>query len=180
MLTALGHLASDQAARLASAQHFELSTEAPHETAAPGLIDTLRICFDTPVELKDRGVVADRPEFSVLIARLAERIWALGMLYNGWPPDFCLNLPVALSEQVELTAHDWSRSESRRRSARSNTTHSLGGFTGWADYRGPIAPFIPLLSIGAWTGVGRQTVWGKGVFHLERTGGATKPTHPLA
>ena len=45
--------------------------------------------------------------------------------------------------------------------------HALGGFTGFAEYAGELAEFVPYLEIGRWTGVGRQTVWGKGEIAYE-------------
>ena len=40
--------------------------------------------------------------------------------------------------------------------------HSIGGFVGEAEYEGDLAEFVPYLRVAKWTGVGRQTVWGKG------------------
>jgi hypothetical protein len=53
-----------------------------------------------------------------------------------------------------------------RRSSRTGQVHPLGGFTGEAEYRGELAEFLPYLRAARWTGVGRQTVWGKGELHL--------------
>jgi hypothetical protein len=39
---------------------------------------------------------------------------------------------------------------------------SLGGFVGDAEYEGELGEFMAYLLAGKWTGVGRQTVWGKG------------------
>ena len=55
-------------------------------------------------------------------------------------------------EQVEIV----------RRSSRTGKVHPLGGFTGQADYEGGLTDFVPYLFAAKWTGVGRQTVWGKG------------------
>jgi hypothetical protein len=46
----------------------------------------------------------------------------------------------------------------------------LGGFTGWAEYEGELREFVPYLEAARWTGVGRQTVWGKGEIGIERLG----------
>ncbi|MGB9605238.1 MAG: CRISPR system precrRNA processing endoribonuclease RAMP protein Cas6, partial [Bryobacteraceae bacterium] len=35
-------------------------------------------------------------------------------------------------------------------------------FTGEVEYEGDVAEFVPYLEAAQWTGVGRQTVWGKG------------------
>jgi hypothetical protein len=54
-----------------------------------------------------------------------------------------------------------------RTSRATGETHSLGGFTGVAEYQGDLGEFLPYLEIARWTGVGRQTVWGKGEIAWE-------------
>jgi hypothetical protein len=122
--------------------------------------------FATPTELKTAGAARPEPEFAVLIERLAERVWALGSLYQQWPSWDYREL---LEEARLVQLVDWeSRYEHRqRRSSRSGQTHSLGGYIGTAIYQGPVGRFLPLLEIGRWTGVGRQTVWGKGEISFD-------------
>jgi len=57
-------------------------------------------------------------------------------------------------------------SSAARRSSRTGQTHSLGGFVGKAEYQGDLTEFVPYLRAAQWTGVGRQTAWGKGEFTL--------------
>ena len=59
-----------------------------------------------------------------------------------------------------------------RLSSRTGQSHSIGGFVGIAEHEGELAEFIPYLEAGRWTGVGRQSVWGKGEFSIT--------THPTA
>jgi CRISPR-associated endoribonuclease Cas6 len=54
-----------------------------------------------------------------------------------------------------------------RRSSRTGQTHPIGGFTGFAEYEGELSEFVPYLQAAKWTGVGRQTVWGKGELEIE-------------
>ena len=62
-----------------------------------------------------------------------------------------------------LQHHDVSR-----RSTRTSNTHSVGGFTGTAEYEGDLTEFVPYLKAAWWTGVGRHTVWGNGVIECTR------------
>jgi CRISPR-associated endoribonuclease Cas6 len=64
--------------------------------------------------------------------------------------------------EVKLTSCDISLVKAERHSSRTGQTHSLGGFIGTAEYEGELAEFLPYLKAARWTGVGRQTVWGKG------------------
>ena len=57
-----------------------------------------------------------------------------------------------------------------RHSSRTGQTHSIGGFTGVAEYEGDLTEFVPYLEAAAWTGVGRQTVWGKGEIRTSMPG----------
>jgi CRISPR-associated endoribonuclease Cas6 len=126
------------------------------------------VCFVTPTELKSAGIVRPEPEFALLIERLAERLWALGSLYQQWPRwDYRELLEEA--RLVRLVHWKWCYEQRERRSSRTGQIHSLGGFTGTATYEGPIGNFLPLLEVGRWTGVGRQTVWGKGEIQVLNT-----------
>jgi hypothetical protein len=50
----------------------------------------------------------------------------------------------------------------KRQSSCTGQVHPIGGFVGEAKYEGDLAEFVPYLKAAKWTGVGRQTVWGKG------------------
>lgn len=126
----------------------------------------LRLEFVTPTEIKEAGAVLEIPHFAPLIRRLAERVQALGRLYQNWGADASLIQFAADPEDVKLLAWHWVLSDTFRKSASTGQIHSVGGFTGWAEYSGPLGAFLPLLEIGSWTGVGRQTVWGKGEIRV--------------
>jgi hypothetical protein len=117
--------------------------------------------FLTPTELKHKGELVQEPAFPVLFARIRERIRALARFYSG------TNLDVDLTNeasQVCLAHSSLVHHEAERRSSRTGQTHPLGGFTGEAIYEGRLGPFLPWLEAAYWTGVGRQTVWGKGAI----------------
>jgi hypothetical protein len=63
---------------------------------------------------------------------------------------------------IRMTRCDIEWREAERLSSRTGQRHPIGGFVGEAEYEGALAEFIPFLRAGRWTGVGRQTVWGKG------------------
>jgi hypothetical protein len=127
----------------------------------------LRIEFVTPTALKQSGEIVSEPYFDTLIERLAERVRALGCLYQRWPADLSLTDLVAEADWVDLKRHEWNaRTAVRRRSARSGHVHELRGYVGWAEYTGAIGRLLPLLRIGEYTGVGRNTVWGNGEIRI--------------
>jgi hypothetical protein len=128
----------------------------------PDAISGVRIEFLTPTELKSGGAIVERPEFTILFARLRDRISTLSAMYGSGP------LPIdfaAIGERaaaVKLSRCDITLVKAQRRSSRTGQTHSLGGFIGSAEYEGDLREALPFLEAGQWTGVGRQTVWGKG------------------
>jgi len=144
----------------------ELVSSASEGVAVPLLPDPnpagrVTVRFLTPTELKSEGNVVERPEFPILFARIRERLMALRTFYGpgaldiGWP---------ANAAEVRMTRCDIAWRKAERRSSRTGQRHPLGGFTGEADYKGDLAAFLPFLRAAWWTGVGRQTVWGKGVI----------------
>mgnify|MGYP003345211683 CR=1 FL=1 len=134
----------------------------PLSGAACG-VSRLRVCFLTPTELK--GV--DRPDFGTLLARIRDRISTLRELYGPGPLDLDFKAFGERAARVRITRCDLIQIAAGRVSRATGQSHSLGGFTGVAEYEGDLAEFLPYLEIARWTGVGRQTVWGKGEIALE-------------
>lgn len=117
--------------------------------------------FLTPTELKHEGELVQEPVFPVLFARIRERICALARFYNGTNLDVDLTTEAS---QISLAHSSLVHHKAQRRSSRTGQIHPLGGFTGDAVYEGHLGPFLPWLEAAYWTGVGRQTVWGKGAI----------------
>jgi len=124
--------------------------------------ESLCIRFLTPTELKCEGGLAPRPDFSVLFARIRDRISILRSLYGAGPLEIDFRSLGDRAAGIAMTRCQIDSIDVERRSSRTGQIHPLGGFTGEAEYRGNMAEFLPYLQAARWTGVGRQTVWGKG------------------
>jgi hypothetical protein len=122
----------------------------------------VRIQFLTPTELKAAGGIVSEPEFAVLFARIRDRINTLRQIYGqgALPIDFVARGRRARAVKLVQSDVRWETYE--RRSGKTGQRHSLSGFVGWAEYEGDLTEFIPYLRAAYWTGVGRQTTWGKG------------------
>jgi hypothetical protein len=131
---------------------------------APGAepVGRVRVRFLTPTELKGAGEVALRPEFGLLFARIRDRLSTLRALYGAGPLALDFKGMGERAARVRLTRSALRWTETTRRSGKTGALHPFGGFTGEADYEGELAEFLPFLHAAQWTGVGRQTVWGKG------------------
>jgi CRISPR-associated endoribonuclease Cas6 len=126
-------------------------------------VSRLRIHFVTPTELKGSA----RPEFGTLLARIRDRVSTLRQLYGPGPLDIDFKAFGERAARVNTTRLQLTQVNAERVSRATGQRHSLGGFTGLAEYEGALTEFIPYLEIARWTGVGRQTVWGKGEIAYE-------------
>jgi CRISPR-associated endoribonuclease Cas6 len=144
-----------------NAAPLELSLE-PGEPAT-----RLRVQFLTPTELKGAQQIVDRPDFGVLAARVRDRISTLGELYGPGPLNIDFRVFGERAAQVRMTRCEIRRADVARRSSRTGQAHPIGGFTGQAEYEGDLTEFVPYLRAAQWTGIGRQTVWGKGQIVVE-------------
>ena len=69
-----------------------------------------------------------------------------------------------------MTRCDLRTTFAERTSGRTGQVHPLGGFVGDVEYVGSLGKFMPYLRAARWTGVGRQTVWGRGEIQVSRAG----------
>ncbi len=125
-------------------------------------VSRIRVQFLTPTELKSGQQLAARPEFGILATRIRDRISTLRELYGEGPLDIDFRAFGERAAQVRMTRCDVRQVDVVRRSSRTGQVHPIGGFVGEAEYEGELAEFVPYVRAGRWTGVGRQTVWGKG------------------
>jgi hypothetical protein len=106
------------------------------------------------------------PEFAVLAARVRDRISTLGALYGDGPLAIDFGAFGQRAAAVRMTRCDLSHVDLHRRSSRTGQVHPIGGFVGEVQYEGDVTEFMPYLRAACWTGVGRQTAWGKGQIEI--------------
>ena len=169
-------------ASLAGAEQVGLDESARDITAEPGsplvialnperadmTVRGVRVQFVTPTELKG-GAPGAGPEFGTLFARVRDRVATLRELYGAGPLAIDFRGLGARARAVELVSSDLAWVSGTRRSSRTGQSHPLGGLVGEAQYAGELGEFLPWLRAARWTGVGRQTVWGKGDLRVIAT-----------
>ena len=151
-------------AQLAGAEDRLVSLEL---SASEAHTDTVIVSFLTPTELKAGEGLASAPEFAVLFARIRDRLSTLRALYGAGPLDIDFQAMAARAGEIAMVRCEWERSKAGRRSTRTGQRHDLSGFSGEAEYTGPLDAYLPYLHAAQWTGVGRQTVWGKGELSVQ-------------
>src|SRR5215467_6953856 len=113
----------------------------------------VRVRFLTPTELKwDVPTRSARPEFPILFARIRDRISTLRTLYQGGPLEVDFKSMADRAAQIKMTRCEIQHVDAERTSRSTGQTHSLGGFTGVAEYEGNLGEFLPYLEIARWTG----------------------------
>jgi CRISPR/Cas system endoribonuclease Cas6 (RAMP superfamily) len=132
-----------------------------------GAVDAKRmeIEFLSPTEFKENGSLVESPSFAVLMRRIAERVNALATIYGAGPLSVdwsCLNK----AAETVRTTYSGGVHAPVKRTSRKTGSHPLGGFVGEIVYEGDLSMFVPWLRIAEVTGVGRQTVWGKGEIRV--------------
>jgi hypothetical protein len=137
---------------------------------ASSSVRRVRVEFLTPTELKSKDKIAQRPEFAILFGRIRDRLSTLSALYGSGPLEIDFLAMGARAATVRLEQCDIPPVAAERRSGRTGQTHPIGGFIGSAEYEGELAEFLPYLEAARWTGVGRQTVWGKGQIEVSAAG----------
>ncbi len=132
----------------------------------PGPTSSVTVDFVTPTELKAAEGLVTEPHFGPLLARLRDRISNLGQQYGHGALTVDFRELAEQARSVAMEKADLRYVDAERKSSRTGQTHPLSGFVGRVTYRGELSPFVPYLKIGQYTGVGRQTVWGKGELRL--------------
>jgi len=132
-------------------------------------LDRVRVDFLSPTELKAGQRLVERPDFDVLFGRIRDRISTLRALYGEGPLAIDFKGMGERAARVRMTRCEVHHQQVERRSTRTGQSHSIGGFVGLAEYEGELGEFLPYLQAAHWTGVGRQTVWGKGEIETSVT-----------
>jgi hypothetical protein len=133
-------------------------------TEPAAVISRLRIQFVTPTELKGAAVTPGHaPPFGVLAARARDRVSLLRELYGEGALELDFRGFGDRAALVKIKEAEVRQVSAERRSSRTNQVHSIGGLVGEVEYEGRyLEEFLPFIKAAKWTGVGRQTVWGKG------------------
>jgi hypothetical protein len=141
-------------------------------------VSRIMVHFLTPTELKSHSLLPASPQesssgagkslppFELLAARIRDRLSTLSALYGGGPLPIDFRGFTQRAAEVQTVGGALHQVAAERSSRRTGQTHSLGGFVGHVEYQGDLAEFLPYLQAAAFTGVGRQTVWGKGEIRV--------------
>lgn len=129
--------------------------------------ERLRLEFLTPTFVKFRGEVSpEAPAFAALVQALLIRVPMLSAVHCGevWREDF--RAMVGRASEVETISDETTWVSFRRYSSYRKKSETLEGIVGGVEYAGPIEEFLPLLSMGQLTHVGKRAVFGLGRYSI--------------
>jgi len=128
----------------------------------------ISVKFLTPTRILFHNQLVDELSFELLLRNLLRRASLLAKLHcnQNWELDYKQILNFAAAQvhlsQGKLSWQDWER-YSRRQQQR----HQLGGFIGTVEYKGDIAPFLPLIRLGQFIHLGKNTSFGMGKYVID-------------
>lgn len=134
--------------------------------------NALALRFDVPVHLKHRGHLAE-PTLPLLLRRLGWRVRELIRLHGtgGELPDFrpLLRAAAGVTARFEGPPPLHGQRYSRRRAEAPGQRAAIptSGYVGTLTLCGDMAPLLPLLVVGQWLHVGKNTERGYGHYRIE-------------
>ncbi|HEX4965059.1 MAG TPA: CRISPR system precrRNA processing endoribonuclease RAMP protein Cas6 [Thermoanaerobaculia bacterium] len=137
-------------------------TAAPPEIA-PLPDGAVGLRFETPLRIKVRDHLSDRPTFRDLAFNMLRRILELAHFHvPGALIDWNFRPLLDRAESVHIGAADLAWHDWERFSQRQGTTMKLGGLVGTVTLEGDLTPFVPLLRTVEVVHVGKGATFGLG------------------
>ncbi len=137
--------------------------------AARGAARRVQVAFRSPTRLIADGRLAQPDSFSarILVARLLERLDALGARYGAGPTAADRAALLAHAETVAVAERHLAWRERFRASGRHRARLPMGGLVGSLVLEGDLAPLLPWLLWGTLVHVGKDAAMGNGWLALE-------------
>lgn len=127
----------------------------------------LRLEFLSPTRILDQNKLTSELPFDLLMRGLLRRASLLARLHCGqeWRLDYGAVLESARTlvrvAESHLVWQDWERYSNRQQ-----RRMKLGGFIGSVCYEGELGPFLPLIALGQYLHLGKNTTFGMGKYAL--------------
>ena len=118
---------------------------------SPEAASEVTVIFRTPTDLKGARSLPSQAEipFGILFARIRDRIGTLSSLYGGGALNIDYKSMGAGADLIQTVKCEVEYRDVSRRSGRTGDVHSIGGFTGMAQYRGDLTEFMPMSNMTA-------------------------------
>jgi hypothetical protein len=131
--------------------------------------NAITVDFKTPTRITQNNKLIMELPFDLFMRNLLRRVSLLGRIHCGsdWDLPYKAILDQA-ANQVRLvdshtTWYDWERYSNRQQ-----TRMKMGGIIGALTYEGELEPFLPLITLGQFTHIGKNTTFGLGKYIVRR------------
>lgn len=147
---------------------IESTTWSQVEGAITSFPEKIKLDFKTPLRLKVNGAYQQDVPFTCLVENIARRVKSILHYHQG------ITLPTTFVEEmtqkameVEEVYRRFSRKSYKRYSTRQEKTVYLDGIEGFSIVKGAaIQELFPLLYVGQFLHVGKQSMFGLGQYDL--------------
>ncbi|HOK55860.1 MAG TPA: CRISPR system precrRNA processing endoribonuclease RAMP protein Cas6 [bacterium] len=127
-------------------------------------IDKISIKFLTPTKIKSQGDFITVPEFEVFIKAVLRRISQILYFWCDFKEKIDYSEIIKEAEKVKIGKCNLYWKDFKRYSTRQKEEMKLGGILGEIEYRGDIGKFYPLIEIGSYIHIGKNTSFGLGKY----------------
>ncbi|MFA7516682.1 MAG: CRISPR system precrRNA processing endoribonuclease RAMP protein Cas6 [Candidatus Ratteibacteria bacterium] len=132
-------------------------------------IKKLRLEFLSPIRLKFQNKIISFPEFHHIVRSIAHRTSMLAYYWGEQSLDIDWKFYIQAAEKIKICSRDLEWVDLKRYSSRQKQSMFFGGFVGTILYEGDLAPFFPLIEIGSYLHIGKNTTFGLGKYSIKET-----------
>lgn len=126
----------------------------------------LELKFLTPTRIRVKNDLVVEPEFHILVRSLIHRI--TGLAFFHWNKELTYDWKSLIEEakSIRIRKHTLRWIDWERYSSRQDVKMKMGGFVGRITYQGDFQSFLPLLRLGQYTHMGKNTTFGLGRYEI--------------
>jgi hypothetical protein len=122
----------------------------------------LKLFLESPTRIKFDGRFQKNITFDMIVRNILRRVQLLCTFYCDGPDFVDFTSLIKKSNQVKIVDKKINWQQQMRFSYRQEKNVSMGGVSGWIEFAGDVAEFLPFLKIGEYLHVGKGTGLGLG------------------
>jgi hypothetical protein len=140
----------------------QLPVHQPGDFISQNASHSLRLTISTPLRITELGKVCHHLDFPLLLRNILRRASLLAEIHTPqkWPLDYSTilaNTSRIETKSTQLRWWDWERYSNRQQ-----RRMQMGGLVGELKLHGDLAAYWPLLKLGEYIHVGKNTTFGMG------------------
>lgn len=128
--------------------------------------DKITISLETPALLKYNKDFVDRVDFHIFIQNLYRRLSSLSYFYGSKRLELDFNDCIDRARNIDILTEETKWLQWERLSNRQGRKIAMYGLIGEITYSGELDEFIEYLVWGQYTGIGKNTTFGQGVYRI--------------